>query len=114
VCGQSHIKIANKIVDYKDWQVANINYVQDLLRKDGKILTREQLYGKYGITPAPLQYESLISAIPSKWNKLIANEYTEAIAQQNSKQAIVNLGQIHKRLEDATTNEIYWHCVNKI
>ena len=45
--------------------------------------------------------------------KIIANEYTEAIAYQYSKQAIVNLEQTCKGLEDVTTNEIYWHFVTK-
>ena len=73
----TYIKVTNKFIYYKNWQVRNIYLIQDILSKDSKILTKGELNDKYGINPSPLHYESLVSAVPSKWKKMIANEYTE-------------------------------------
>ena len=59
VCGQilwnnSHIKVANKMINYKQWQSNNINSVQDILDKNGKFLTKTAISKAYNINPTHL------------------------------------------------------------
>jgi hypothetical protein len=117
VCGQilwnnSHIKVANKMINYKQWQSHNINCVQDILYKNGKFLTKTAISEAYNINPTHLQYQSLISVIPSTWKKLIVDNPIEYKEQPHIKQCLVTINQNKSNLDDVSTNDLYWHFVS--
>jgi hypothetical protein len=108
----SHIKIAKKMINYKQWQSHNINSVQDIVDKNGKFLTKTAISEAYNINPSFLQYQSLISAIPSTWKKLLADKSSKHTEQNYIKQCIVNINKNKHNLDDISTNDLYWHFVS--
>ena len=63
----SHIKIGGNLVHYANWRATGLTYVSDLISPNGQIKTFEQMEREYGQSVNWLQYNMLITAIPSKW-----------------------------------------------
>jgi hypothetical protein len=70
----SDIKIGQKLVFYESWAKAGINYMQNLIDNEGKWATKKYLEKKYNFRINFLEYESLKSAIPTKWKKVLIND----------------------------------------
>ena len=68
--------------------------MKDLITDEGTILTEENINTMYNIRFKPLEYNSLISAIPKKWKNTLKNEHTD--------------------LQQATTNLEFEIQINKI
>jgi len=69
----SFIKINNTYVhkEYKDWQIAGLTHVK-YIYNNNIILTKEQLEERYHIHIPDMKYNSLISALPKNWKKLLS------------------------------------------
>jgi hypothetical protein len=65
------IKVDYKCVHYKDWQNKGINFFIDLLDEQGNMMTKEALGNKYSLTFKPMQFESLVHAIPREWKNIV-------------------------------------------
>jgi hypothetical protein len=67
IWNNSYIKVANKMLYYKNWRDKGIFYIKDLLNQHGNIMTRQELIANSDIQLAPLQYKMVLTAIPTKW-----------------------------------------------
>jgi hypothetical protein len=70
----SHIKIGNKIVHYKNWKEHNIRFIHDLINEQGQISSKQDLEQKFVLDIAQMEYNALLSAIPKKWKALITED----------------------------------------
>ena len=64
-CGTTDINIENKSVYWKAWQDKNVIFIKDLLNDQGNYLSPQKYGVKYNIKVNVLQYNQLISAIPT-------------------------------------------------
>ena len=83
----SFIKIADRIVFYKRWSNAGINYVRDLLKNNGYFKSFEEIRAEFNIpTSSYLEYFAIASAIPAEWKIVLkqtnANEQVDPIDKQ--------------------------------
>ena len=63
----SHIKIRNQVLSYKNWQAAGVNQVKDLKDEYGDILDYQKFCENYDIETNFLEFYGVISAIPRHW-----------------------------------------------
>jgi hypothetical protein len=63
----SHVKIRNQVLFFKQWHETGINKICDLKDEHGNILNFNQFTRKFHIQSNFLQYYGLISAIPNQW-----------------------------------------------
>jgi hypothetical protein len=109
----SLIRIDNKLAKNNNMEQKGIVFVQDILNKEGKIADREFLQRKYN-TPVCMMYlNSLISAIPKQWKKLIEED-------NNSKNYFrllkcqVMINSKFRRIEELKCKDLYWHAIENI
>lgn len=67
----SHIKINNKPVFFKDWHMSGLRYVNDLINQNGSPYTWQELRTIYNINDNPFRFYSFLHAIPMNWKKRI-------------------------------------------
>lgn len=67
----SNIKVAKKTICYDNWITCNIIFIKDILNEQGLLADKEQIERKYNMTIPQMEFNSLISSIPSKWKKLL-------------------------------------------
>ena len=68
-----NIKINSRPFFYKDWFLAGIHQINDLIDNQGHTLTHEQFCAKFNIEVNFLRYEAVTAAIPKTWRELIRN-----------------------------------------
>ena len=66
----SNICIKNKPVCYSSWSKKGINFIEDLIDVNNRILSLEEMIAKYGHIEA-LDFFRIISVIPKEWKKTI-------------------------------------------
>ena len=87
----SHIKIDNKIIFYKNWYSKGVKKVKDLLNGD-VFLNFENFRLKYDINCNFLEYYSLLHAIPPEWKKQIKdNEVDNTYQLSPQEQTMLSL-----------------------
>ena len=107
----SNIRVQNYPINYRMWKEKNIMYVKDLLDNNGCIADKSYLENKYNLKCKPLEYESLISALPKQWKKLL-----QADLNRNNYDLVLpelRILNTRKRFEEVDTKTIYWHFIDK-
>jgi hypothetical protein len=111
IWNSSYIKADNKTIYYKNWVQKGITFLKDLINQRGQIMDKEEFLAHTGIKLRPLQYESVIAAIPKVWKKLVKeggprnNDYL-VFAECN-----VRITNMIRRLHDIKTKDIYCHLL---
>ena len=100
------IKIDNKPVYYSKWHVSGITYFQDLLNKNGKLLTRVELMRLHNLSFTTLEYLSLVNAIPKQWFKEI---HKSCVAKLNDVQT-----KMESKIMMLTSQKVYWKLLGTI
>jgi hypothetical protein len=109
----SHIKINNRMITYKPF-VQNIKFIQNILNDQGALANKMYLENKYEVTIKQMQYNSLISAIPKDWKKMITND-NNINNYVVFKECKVNIKDCRKKVEETTTRDIYHEILlNKV
>ncbi len=67
IWNNSDIKIANRMVFWKDWYDKGVKSFKDMLSDNGDILNLSQLKEKFQLNINFMNYFSLVYAIPQKW-----------------------------------------------
>ena len=67
----SHIIIGDGPVFLKLWNNVGINYVHNLLGRNGQFLSFDDLCSQYNFRPNILTYLGLLKAIPNEWKKVV-------------------------------------------
>ena len=68
------IKAGGETIFYRQWSTAGINFVNDLINEQGRLLDQEEFENLYNIEENFVSYYSVISAIPREWKEVISNE----------------------------------------
>ena len=95
----------------KEWENKGISILKDILNDNGSFKTCNNLQLEYNLNIDTMKYNSLITAIPKKWTKLIKeteNPYFEVI-EKNS----IKICKKIKKLEQITCKEFYWQLISK-
>ena len=70
------ICIDRNVVCYKRLYKNGIKYIDDITDTRGQILSHQNFVERHRVRPGPLQYMSLIRAIPRNWKRLLAGSET--------------------------------------
>jgi hypothetical protein len=109
----SFIKVNNSMITYKPF-VQNIKFIQNILDEQGNIAKKVYLEEKYDIRIKQMQYNSLISAIPKDWIRMIKND-NNINNYVVFKECKVNINEFRKNLEEIATRDIYYEILlNKV
>ena len=80
----------------------------------GSILTKEKIEQEYGKICKFQHYPSLITDIPIKWKQTLQNGKICNSEIPYGNDCIINLQGIRRKLEEVSTNDVYWYLVFKI
>jgi hypothetical protein len=87
-------------------------FIQDLLEPTGKFTTHTHLNKKYNVTIDIMTLNSIISAIPTKWKKLINSDNNI----KNYKVFLdckVDINEQSRKLIEITTKDVYDELINR-
>jgi hypothetical protein len=99
ICQNEFIKIGLKPLRREDIGQYNIKFVQDLLNADGSLMNKNQLDDKHSIRIPFMLYNGLVTAIPSKWKKMLRTDnnclnyyvfYDHKIIVEDCKKKVLN------------------------
>jgi exonuclease III len=110
----SNIQKSQTCIFYKEWQDNHINYIQDLLNKEGSMLTKNEMENKYGITCKGLDYESLTHAIPQAWKRELKKHKSLNLNYHVHKECKIKNGEDMVNIEGITTKLLYLHLVSGV
>jgi hypothetical protein len=88
-----------------------ILFIQDLLNERGQIMTKQDLELKLDRQIAPLRYESLISAIPKEWKKLLNDNRNLNMNYLVFRDTNIIIDNRTRQITDINTRELYWHIL---
>jgi hypothetical protein len=113
ICNNSYIRINGMPITEKTWKFKNIRFIQNLLDTNGKIDTKENLDKKFNVQIETLLLNSVTSAIPHDWKKMIKDDTNSTnyfvFADFN-----ILVNDTYKKLIEVKTNEVYQHLITKI
>jgi hypothetical protein len=113
IWNNSSIRVGQNMVYYDDWIQKGIIYVQDLLNKQGDIMTRHELISNSGIQLKPLQYEMIKSAIPVKWKNIIKTNRTTHYERDTKIECTVKINKTMRHIKNLKAKDTYWHLLTK-
>ena len=106
------ILVDNKPVNNSLWQARGIHYLADFLDDQGQFLSIQELEKKYKFRINIMVYNSLRSAIPRTWKKIIRSNNTpyELPKEDNLKVQICNKT---INIEKISCKQFYWNYISK-
>jgi len=106
------IKIGEQTVYYKSWNKAGINFIHDIFNfNSGTYKTKEELENKFNIPIKAMEYNSLVSAIPSPWSHCIKNSGVRGVVKKDH--LIVKLDKVYKNVSDLKCRDYYSYIICK-
>jgi hypothetical protein len=112
ICQNDFIKIGLKPLRCEDIGQYNIKFVQDLLNADGTLMNINQLNDKHNIKFPFMLYNGLVSAIPSKWKKMLKTD-SNCLNYYVFYDHKITAEEGEKKVTELTTKELYWILVKK-
>ena len=119
ICRQSlwnneNLQVGNKCLEYKNWKIHNIKFIQDIVDNNGSILAKKELERKYGLQCKHLQYESLVHSIPKEWKVKLKESKTLNLNYYVFEDCRVKIGGKSANIEEISTRELYWNFVTLV
>ena len=103
----SFVKIDSKVVFHKEFSEKNINFVNDLIFKNGKFKTWEQIIHEFKIDKnLYFKWIQLVHAIPNHWKKKITENKINSQNISYLNHHLIKSNQIYS-LEKLTAKELY-------
>jgi hypothetical protein len=112
ITNNSYIKIENMPITKKTWKYSEIKFIQNLVDKEGKIDTRENIEKKYGVQIKPMTFNSMTSAIPQKWKSLLKEDANVNNYFVFADYRVIVDGE-NRKLIEISTKEVYSHLMKK-
>ena len=91
-----------------------MTFIKDIMTDKGKLLTQKNINTKYNLNIKTLEYNSLISAIPSKWKKIIKDQNSGITDIILDYECPMTFNKMTKQLTDMTTKETYMTMLTNI
>ncbi len=108
----SRIKIGDKTVFYKDWHMAGIDNLYDIVDTvNDRYLSLLELQDKFNIAIKTMEYNSLISSIPKIWKRRLNECNMNEIVRVNPLK--VKLYNIYKNVSDVKCKDYYRHLIRR-
>ena len=70
----TNIVVGGYPIFYRKWWENDIKYICDICSVDGTIMRKAELESTFSIVVDQMEYNSVVSAIPDRWRKLIKNQ----------------------------------------
>jgi hypothetical protein len=106
-----NIKINEQEMLDKKWHNKGINIIHDIVDKDGKFLSAEEMRIKYNIPCDILKYNALKDAIPLEWKRTIKTMRIEQNTISFHEQPHLNINKIYKPLQLLKNKDFYWALI---
>jgi hypothetical protein len=106
-------KRKGKVVCYKDWYKNGIVFIHDITKEDGNMKSIEELETEYNIQISPMDYNSLITAIPLQWKRVLKKMRIPSQAISNQEQPYILCSSRLMALGIVTNKDVYWELVRK-
>jgi hypothetical protein len=103
-----NIKLNKKVLFWKDWHIAGINIIHDIIHEDGKFLSIEELNHKYNIPCNFFKYNRLKDAIPKEWRQLIRTSRAASGDFSFEDPIFIVINKYPKSIKLVTNKDIYW------
>jgi hypothetical protein len=107
------IKIRGREICYKHWNRKGIVMLHDILEKDGSFKGIAKMVEEYGEEIKTMEYNGLISAIPSNWKKAVKSMKIPRHAISNLEQPFVSCSKRLLALSIVDNRDVYWELVAK-
>jgi hypothetical protein len=106
------IQVDHKTLKYNDWEKMGIKNIFHLIDNNGNLASEIFLKNKYGITPTPLAYNSLVHSIPAEWKKMIKTGIN-TIGFRDRQGCYLQIDMKCCPINEITTKDIYLHIIKK-
>jgi deoxyhypusine synthase len=107
ICNNSLITIAGRPVVNNHWTDKMFIKMKDLTTDDGTLLTEENINRMYNVQFKPLEYNSLISAIPKKWKKILNENHADLQLVTKILECELQIYNIKKPIDKIETKDVY-------
>ena len=101
------ILIDKKPIFFKSWNEGGIKRISDIMKFKGLIRSKEDLANAFGIHIDIMKYNSLISAIPSKWKECVKKSKTSCHTSPADGEIIVKLRKGNKNVLSTQCKDYY-------
>ena len=105
------IKIKGKEVCYKDWYDKGIILFHDILDENGNFLELQELSRKFDANCGLMEYNSLKSAIPRDWKRLVKKMKIPLQAVSNQEHLYLKCSGRTLAISILLNKDIYWEFV---
>jgi hypothetical protein len=78
-------------------------FIQDIIDRQGNILSKQEVSTKYNIICRPFEWESLKSALPNSWKRKLRENKTLNLNYHVFKDCNIRLGETNKRIDEIST-----------
>ena len=102
-----------KVMCYKDWYKNGIILIHDLVKEDGNMKTLAELEAEFNIQVRPMDYNSLISAIPTNWKKALKQMRIPAQAVSSQEQPYIKCSGRLLALGIITNRYVCWKLIRR-
>ena len=106
------ILIDKKTTFLKSWNEGGIKRISDVMKFNGLIRSKEDLANEFGIHIDIMKYNSLISAIPSKWKQCVKKSNISCHTSPADGEIIVKLCKGNKNVLSTQCKDYYKEFVN--
>ena len=106
------ILIDKKPMFFKSWNESGIKRISDVMKFNGLIRSKEDLANEFGIHIDIMKYNSLISAITSKWKQCVKKSNISCHTSPADGEIIVKLCKGNKNVLSTQCKDYYKEFVN--
>ena len=107
------ILIENKPVLFQFWSENGINRLFEIVNNDGTFKSIDNLYTLFGIKVNTMLYNSLKSAIPTKWLKCLKKQNPPGFNFEYSDHSTIKIRKKYKKIDKISCKEFYWQFITK-
>ena len=111
LCNNSLVTAAGRPVVNNTWIGKNFIKMKDIITEERTLLTEENINTKYDVRFKPLEYNSLGSAIPKKWKKILKNNHKDPHLTKPDLECEIQIDNIQKPINSVETKDLYRQLV---
>jgi hypothetical protein len=107
ICNNSLIRVGCRPISKKEWNDNDLVFIKDIMTDKGTFLSERNINNKFNLRIQTLEYNSLKSAIPPKWKKIMKGNHTEITDSILEHDCKLTYNKMTKQLTDVTTKDVY-------
>jgi hypothetical protein len=107
ICNNSLIRVDGRPIFKNEWTEKDLIFIKDIMSVKGTFLSETNINNKFNLRIQTLEYNSLKSAIPSKWKKIMKEKKTEITDIIPNHDCTLTFDKLTKTLDKVTTKDAY-------